>query len=158
MWSNVTVISGDTRLQCVYSMYCKHYYILRKRPGCLGRCFNTRLRSNYIGQTGRNLSQRITEHRRAVQKLDTFPSAMSEHVCQTSHSINWENPSILAHHPFLWQRVILESWHINNKIPSINREKGTLPGTYLTLRFNMHVKQPTHTIHAKIKNIKALHT
>ena len=114
--------------------------------------------ASYIGQTGRNLSQRITEHRRAVQKLDTFSSAMSEHVCQTGHSINWDNPSILAHHPFLWQRVILESWHINNKCPSINHEKGPLPAKYLTLRFNMHVKQPTHAIHVKIHNIKALHT
>ena len=114
--------------------------------------------ASYIGQTGRNLSQRITEHKRAVRKLDICSSAVSEHVCQTGHSINWDNPSILAHHPFLWQRIILESWHINNKCPSINREKGPLPGTYLTLRSNMHVKQPTHAIHAKMHNIKALHT
>ena len=40
--------------------------------------------ASYIGQTGRNLSQRITEHRRAVKKTDTFSSAMSEHVCQTA--------------------------------------------------------------------------
>ena len=59
--------------------------------------------ASYIGQTGRNLSQHITEYRRAVKKMDTFFSAMSVHVCQTGHSINWENPSILAHHPFLWQ-------------------------------------------------------
>ena len=89
---------------------------------------------SYIGQTGRNLSQRITEHRRALRKLDTLSSAVSEHVCQTGQSINWNNLSVLAHHPFLWQRVILESWHINNKCPSINREKGALPGT---LRSNM---------------------
>ena len=37
--------------------------------------------ASYIGQTGRNLSQCITEHRRAVKKMDTFSSAMSEHVC-----------------------------------------------------------------------------
>ena len=86
--------------------------------------------ASYIGQTGRNLSQCITEHRRAVKKMDTFSSAMSEHVCQTGHSINWDKPSILAHHPFLWQRVILESWHINNTRPSINQEKGLPPSSW----------------------------
>ena len=85
--------------------------------------------ASYIGQTDRNLSQRITEHRRAVKKLDIL-STMSEHVCQTCLSINWDNPSILAHHPFLWQRVILESWHIHNIQPSINREKEP-PSWYL---------------------------
>ena len=102
----------------------------------------------YIGRTGRNLSQRITEHRRAVRKLDTFSSAMSEHVCQTGHSINWDNPFILAHHPFLWQRVILESWHINNKCPSINREKGLLPGTYvphITVQYACISAHPRYT-------------
>ena len=57
--------------------------------------------ASYIGQTDRNLSQRITEHRRAVKKLDIFLSTMSEHVCQTCLSINWDNPSILAHHSFV---------------------------------------------------------
>ena len=58
--------------------------------------------ASYIGQTGRNLSQRVTEHRRTVKKMDTLSSAMSEHACQTGHSINWDNFSILAHLPFLW--------------------------------------------------------
>ena len=57
--------------------------------------------ASYIGQTDRNLSQGITEHRRAVKKLDIFLSTMSEHVCQTCLSINWDNPSILAHHSFV---------------------------------------------------------
>ena len=65
--------------------------------------------ASYIGQTGRNISQRITEHKRAMRKLDICSSGVSEHVCQTGHSINWNNPSILAHHSFLWQRIILES-------------------------------------------------
>ena len=108
--------------------------------------------ASYIGQTGRNLSQRITEHRRAVKKMDTFSSAMSEPVYHTGHSINWDNPSILAHHPFLWQRVILESWNVHNIHPSINREKGPFPGTYLTLWSNMHVKQPYLWTHARYKH------
>ena len=88
------------------------------KSGVVYQIFCKDCAASYIGQTCRNLSQRITEHRRAVKKMDTFSSAMSEHVCQTGHSINWDNLSILAHHPFLWQRVILESWHINNTRPS----------------------------------------
>ena len=96
--------------------------------------------ASYIGQTGRNLSQRITEHRRAAKKMNTFSSAMSEHVCQTGHSINWDNPSILVHHLFLWQRVILESWHIPNT--HLSREGPPFWYLPLTLRSNLHVKQP----------------
>ena len=41
---------------------------------------------------------------------------------------------------------------------SINQLKeGPLPGTYLTLRSNMHVKQPHTRTHASYKHIKALH-
>ena len=103
--------------------------------------------ATYIGQTGRNLSQRLKEHQRAVKKMDTFSSAMSEHVCHTGHKINWENPTILAHHPFLWQRIILESWHTHNKHPSINREKGQ--STYLSLQ---HAQQPTHATRGGIRD------
>ena len=130
---------------------------MRKKSGVVYQISCQDCEASYIGQTGRNLSQHITEHRRALRKLDILSSAVSEHVCQTGYSINWDNPFILAHHPFLWQRVILESWHINNNCSSINREKAPLPGMYLTLQSNMHVKQPTHVIHAKMQNIKALH-
>ena len=42
----------------------------------------------------------------------------------------------------------VESWHINNKCPSISCEMGPLSSTYRKLRSNLHVKQPTHAIHA----------
>ena len=40
----------------------------------------------------------------------------------------------------------VESWHINNERPSISCEMGPLSSTYLKLRSNLHVKQPTHAI------------
>ena len=76
---------------------------------------------------GRNLSQHLKEHQRVVKKMDIFSNAMSEHVCLTGHKINWENPTILAHHPLLWQRIILESWHIHNKHPSIKKRRVHCP-------------------------------
>ena len=78
--------------------------------------------ATYIRQTGRNLSQCLKEHQRAVKNTDTFSNAMSEHVCQTGHKINWENPIILAHHPFSGRE--LSSNHgtsITNIPPSIER-------------------------------------
>ena len=68
-----------------------------------------------------------------MKKVDTFLSAISEHVYQTSHTINWKNPSIFVHNSFLQQRAILESRHTNDKRPSINHEMGFHPGTQLTL-------------------------
>ena len=38
--------------------------------------------ASYIGQTRRRLSQRITEHKRAVSHADFTNSALAEHACQ----------------------------------------------------------------------------
>ena len=45
---------------------------------------------SYIGQTGRNLSQRIKEHQKAVATFNTDTSALTEHVLSKDHHIDWE--------------------------------------------------------------------
>ena len=40
---------------------------------------------------------------------------------------------ILDQHPFLHSRCVMESWYINNIPETLNREKGLLPETYLSL-------------------------
>ena len=44
----------------------------------------------YVGKTDRRLKQRLAEHR------DCSDSALKRHMLETSHRIDYENPSVLA--------------------------------------------------------------
>ena len=101
---------------------------------------------SYIGQTGRTLLQRIKEHQRAVKTMNTDNSALAEHAWSEHHHIAWEDATVLDQHPFLHSRCVMESWYINNIPETLNREKGLLPETYLSLP-NANLKT-TPTDHA----------
>ena len=96
------------------------------------------------------------EHQRAVEQQNVSTSALAEHVWQKGHKINWDNPTILACHPYLLQRCILESWHIHRQKYAINREQGPIPQIYLTLQNQMHKQQTTHASHASILGTSTL--
>ena len=101
---------------------------------------------SYIGQTGRTLLQRIKEHQRAVKTMNTDNSALAEHVWSEYDHIGWEDATVLDQHSFLHSRCVMESWYINNIPETLNREKGLLPETYLSLP-NANLKT-TPTDHA----------
>ena len=87
------------------------------------------------GQTGRTLTQRLKEHQRSVKNNDTQSSALAEHSSQTGHRIDWDGVSVLGHQPNLRQRCLLESWFIHlYSGRSINRERGSLPHSYILLQ------------------------
>ena len=88
---------------------------------------------SYIGQTGRTLLQRIKEHQRAVKTMNKDNSALAEHAWSEHQHIAWEDATVLDQHPFLHSRCVMESWYINNIPETLNREKGLLPETYLSL-------------------------
>ena len=95
---------------------------------------------SYVGQTGRNLSVRIKEHKKAVETFNTDTSALAEHVLSKDHHINWEETTVIGGHPFTNTRCIVESWFINSLPGTINREKGLLPDAYL----NLQTPRPHH--------------
>ena len=47
----------------------------------------------YIGETGRTLTQRMSEHKRAVKNGDSN-NALAVHVKQSGHNIQWEEANI----------------------------------------------------------------
>ena len=69
---------------------------------------------SYVGQTGRNLSLQIKEHKKAVETFNTDTSALAEHVLSKDHHINWEETTVIGGHPFTNTRCIVESWFINS--------------------------------------------
>ena len=78
-------IPPDSRKGVVYKIRCKD-------------CFQS-----YIGQTGRTLSCRIKEHKRAVSQGDSNASALAEHVLNTGHQIDWSNAMVLDSSHFYYQ-------------------------------------------------------
>ena len=47
----------------------------------------------YIGQTGRRLCQRISEHNRAVKSANFNSSTLAEHAWSAGHPVDWDNVS-----------------------------------------------------------------
>jgi len=85
----------------------------------------------YIGETGKELHKRIREHQLAVRRQDNL-SALYHHIQETGHTVNWENPSILAQENSSYKRKILESMYSHNNRNRINRFI-SLPDVYSTL-------------------------
>ena len=84
----------------------------------------------YVGQTGRQLHQRLREHRWAVESGDCANSALAEHAWGCRHPFDWDCVRVLDCHPHLHQRLTLESVHIRSQSKPVNRDLGTMPQIY----------------------------
>ena len=93
----------------------------------------------YIGETGRQLGTRITEHRKEAEKISNrnctrttrrastnehHKSAITDHVCQTNHIMNWEASEIVEQESDKLKRWIKESICIRSNTPTMNSDKG----------------------------------
>ena len=93
----------------------------------------------YIGETGRQLGTRITEHRKEAEKIsdrsftrstrrastnEHHKSAITDHVCQNNHIINWEAGEIVERESDKFKRWIKESIYIRSNTPTMNRDEG----------------------------------
>ena len=90
---------------------------------------------SYVGQSGRSLLHRLKEHKRAVSHADSNASALAEHVAKSGHEIDWDNAEILDCSTFYYQRLYLESWHIQQQENVMNRDSGILSHVYRSLMF-----------------------
>ena len=93
----------------------------------------------YIGETGRQLGTRITEHREEAEKISDrnftrstrsaatnkhHKSAITDHVCQNNHIMNWEASEIVEQESDKFKRWIKESICIRSSTPTMNRDEG----------------------------------
>ena len=92
-----------------------------------------RKRVVYIGQTGRSLKQRVSDHRRALKNEDVQTSALAEHVFKTGHAVDLSQSEVLDHHQHTTTRCMLESWYIQHNQAVLNREQGILLEVYVAL-------------------------
>ena len=81
----------------------------------------------YIGETLRNLEERLKEHKRHVEKSDPKGSAIAEHVLKTGHSIAWDKAQVIDYEQRWGARKIKESLHIKRERANrqlMNRDGG----------------------------------
>ena len=85
----------------------------------------------YVGETGRNLHTRLTEHKRATKNKDPN-NHIAVHHKQTGHTIDWDSATCITYCNNWHQRRLLESWHTNLQNKPLNRSM-TLPAPYKRL-------------------------
>ena len=69
---------------------------------CLSYALNDRKKK-------RNLSTRLTEHKRATRNGDVN-NHIAEHHLQTKHQIDWDSATCITYFTDYYQRLTLESW------------------------------------------------
>ena len=81
----------------------------------------------YVGETGRSVRTRKQEHVDAAKTFNTKKLALSQHVMNFDHEIEWDNVKILKSESRAYRRRVAESLLINQKARScnvINRNDG----------------------------------
>ena len=66
------------------------------RPGAVYKIHCSDCQATYIGETGRNLTTRLTEHKRATKKGD-LNNNIAEHHLKTNHTIDWDSATCLTY-------------------------------------------------------------
>ncbi len=80
----------------------------------------------YVGETGRELKQRIKEHKRDIRK-NKIGSAIAQHVNQTLHDINFDSAKLVYPCNNIKKRRIVESALITSNTNCMNLNKGFSP-------------------------------
>ena len=78
----------------------------------------------YVGETGRTLKQRITEHKRAVKNVDSN-NGMAVHVAKTKHQIRWDEAEVICREEQWTKRKVKEGLAIRRHDDNLNLDTGT---------------------------------
>ncbi|UYV65905.1 hypothetical protein LAZ67_3005858 [Cordylochernes scorpioides] len=93
--------------------------------------------ATYVGETGRFIYNRISEHNRNLINKDP-KSLIFQHTSKTGHAFNLSDPTCHYHNiKFKYQRLLIESF-VSHELNSINR-RIELPSQYHSFR----KKQPS---------------
>ena len=106
------------------------------RPGAVYKIKCSDCQATCISETGRNLTTRLNELKRATKKGDVNNN-IAEHHLKTSHTIDWDSVTCLTYSTDYYQRITLESWFTNLEQTALNRCQ-SLPAPYKRL---LHRKQ-----------------
>ena len=77
----------------------------------------------YIGETGRTLEKRLSEHKNAVKKQDT-KNGIAVHSWTNQHQVDWEAAKTIEVEGNYWRRRVLEALHIHQQQHTSNLDCG----------------------------------
>ena len=80
--------------------------------------------ATYVGQTGRHLKERISEHRKAVEYGNILHSSVAEHAFEAHHEVDFDNIQVLDVENNMRRRQIREALRMRTTRPAMNRERG----------------------------------
>ena len=109
----------------------------RNRQGAVYKINCSDCHASYIGETSRNLTNRLTEHKRATRKGDVN-NHIAEHHRLTNHTIDWDSAQCLTYSTNYFQRLTLESWFTNLEQTPLNRRQ-PLPAPYKRLIHDINI-------------------
>ena len=100
-----------------------------KKSGVVYEIHCTNCPDIYIGHTGRQLGERLKEHKSLAPSCKL--SAIAEHFSITGHTIDWKNTKVLDRDDREYPRQVREAIYIKKKKSSLNRDQGlALPSLY----------------------------
>ena len=70
--------------------------------------------ATYVGQMGRYLNQRLSEHRWVVESGEAATSALATHACGAHYLVDWDKVKVFDHKSHHHQRLSLEYIHIRS--------------------------------------------
>ena len=79
----------------------------------------------YVGETGRTLKKRISEHKQTVKRYDQ-KNGIAVHVMSKGHTINWEEASVKTLETGYWKRRVLEAIRIQRLPNTMNLDCGMI--------------------------------
>ena len=62
----------------------------------------------YIGETGRTLKKRVSEHKQAVRKFN-MNNGVAAHVHNEDHRIDWDRAKVIGQQEFYWKRGVTQA-------------------------------------------------
>ena len=68
----------------------------------------------YVGETGRSLDERVSEHKRAVKNC-CANSEVAKHCWESKHRMNWGSASVLDRERSFGKRLFKEAWRTREK-------------------------------------------
>ena len=90
------------------------------RQGAVYKIKCSDCQASYIGETGRNLNTRLTEHKRATRNGDAN-NHIAVHHQLTNHNIDWDSVQCLTYSTNYFQLLTVESWYTNLEQTPLNR-------------------------------------
>ena len=83
-----------------------------------------------VGETGRTLKKRMSEHKQAVKRFDEN-NGIAAHVFKHDHRIAWGETTVATSEASYWRRRVKEAINIRNKKETMNLDcRLTLSNTW----------------------------